>query len=86
MYVVVVVMLVFAGGANGVFGLKLFVRNPVQNAGVQKLLQAPVNGGPVDLSLKPRFQIGVRQGMRICQKRFQDVDSLCGIPEIEIPK
>jgi hypothetical protein len=65
MHMVVVVMLVLAGRTNGILGLKLLVRNSVQNAHIQKLFQAAVNGSPVNLSFKFLFQIGVRQGMGI---------------------
>lgn len=60
MHVVVVMVFVFAGGANRILGLKLIVWDPVENTGIQELFQTTIDGGPVNLSIKFGFQVGMR--------------------------
>jgi hypothetical protein len=63
MHMVVVMGMCFAGSANRIPGLKLIIRNAVENTGIQKLLQAAVYRSPVDISFMLGLEVGVRQGI-----------------------
>jgi hypothetical protein len=86
MHMIVVMMPMVAGGANSIFGLKLLIRNPVQYPGIHKLLQAAVNGGPVNFTGKCYLQICMRQCTGFAQKSLQDFNPLVGLPELVLLK
>lgn len=77
-----VMVFVLAGGTHRILGLELIVWNPVENAGIQKLLQAAVNGSPVNLSFKFGFQVGMRQRMVPPKKGLKNADTLVRISQI----
>jgi hypothetical protein len=84
MVMVVVVML--AGGTNSVFGLKLIIRYSVQDACIQKLPQATINRGPVNFAGKGFFKLDGRKGGSFPEKGFQDFQALAGLAKPEILK
>lgn len=78
------VFLMATMGANGIFGLKLVIRNAMQNAHFQKLFEAAIYCGPVNLTRKSIFQVGVRKCMAGMQKGLQNGNPLAGMPQIKI--
>lgn len=83
---IVVMVLGFASGTHRIFGLKLIVGNAMENARIYKLLQAAVNGGPVNLAFKLMLQIAVRQGITLGEKLLQNLNALRGMPQLKVGK
>ena len=84
MHMVVMMVTMIAGSTYGILCLKLLIRNPVKNSGIQKLLQTAINGGSVYFTGKLLFQVCVGQCTGIPEKGFQNFNTLVGLPELEI--
>lgn len=76
-------MAMIAGNTNGIFCLKLLIGYPVQNPGIQKLLQTAINRCTVNLAGKGFFQICVGQRGGFLQESLENFHPLAGLPEIE---
>jgi hypothetical protein len=83
MHMVVMMVTMIAGSTYGILCLKLLIRNPVKNSGIQKLLQTAINGGPVDLTGESLLKIRMRQRRGFFQESLENFYPLTGLPEIE---